>query len=320
MTATVRPERPVVTLGETMVLFQPLRAGSLATVTEFRLTVGGAESNVAIALSRLGTPAAWIGRVGADALGERVVRELRAENVRVEVIVGDGATGLMVKERRTAETARISYYRAASAGSRLSPADVPVELVRGAALLHVTGITPALSESAYWAVLRAIDVASQAGVPVSFDVNHRASLWADRDASAVYREIARRSTLVFAGEEEAALLCPGLADVAATAAAIADLGPSHVLIKRGARGCFARVDGVEHSVPAVAVRVVDTVGAGDAFVAGYLSELVAGTDVQARLTTAVTAGAFACLGEGDWEGMPRRRELGLLDGGEPVSR
>ncbi len=200
----------VVTLGETMALVRAAHVGSLATESEMRLGVGGAESNVAIALSRLGTPATWLGRVGADPLGERILRELRAEGVDARAIVDDGApTGLMVKESRTPTSTRVLYYRSASAGSRLSVEDVATADIATAGLLHVSGITPALSESAAAAVDAAIDAAGEAGIPVSFDVNHRASLWVGRDSSSVYRRLAARSTIVFAGEDEARLLAEG---------------------------------------------------------------------------------------------------------------
>lgn len=155
---------------------------------------------------------------------------------------------------------------------------------------------------------------------MSFDVNHRSSLWRDRDPTLPYRQLAARSTIVFAGYDEARLIAPGTSDVSELASAIADLGPSQVVIKLGPEGCYALADGVSASSPAVPIDPVDTVGAGDAFVAGYVAEYVAGRDLRARLRTAVTAGAFACLTPGDWEGMPWRREIGLLQASEPVSR
>jgi len=125
---------------------------------------------------------------------------------------------------------------------------------------------------------------------------------------------------VFAGYDEARLVAPSASGVAGVATAISNLGPSQVIIKLGADGCFALVDGSATRQPAIPVHPVDTVGAGDAFVAGYVSEYVAGHDVSTRLKTGVTAGAFACLTHGDWEGMPRRSELGLLHASEPVTR
>ncbi|MBB6627728.1 sugar kinase [Nocardioides sp. KIGAM211] len=317
----------LLTLGETLALAGGAAVGSLAHVPSLQLGIGGAESNVAIGVRRLGGEAAWIGRVGADSLGERVLRELRAEGLALHATVDDTApTALMVKERRTAATARVWYYRTGSAGSRLDPADVPSDLVAAASVLHVTGITPGLSASALAATERALDLAAEHGVPISFDVNHRAAVWAGRDPGPTYRSIAERSAVVFAGDDEARILLgttatdpaelvAGLAGLAGGAASAGD-----AVLKLGADGCRARIDGVDHEVAAVPVAVVDSVGAGDAFVAGYLAELMAGRPAATRLATAVRCGAFACLTTGDWEGLPRRAELALLDGGEPVVR
>ncbi len=319
MTAPER-SRGLVTLGETMALFRATEIGSIAHVSGFALSIGGAESNVAIGVRRLGGHAIWIGRVGADGLGERVTRELNAEQLEVHAIIDTGArTGLMVKERRTPEVTRVGYYRAGSAGSRLEPADLDPAIIERAGVLHLSGITPALSESAAAATRAAAAIATAARVPISFDVNHRSTLWPADEAAEVYRELAALSTIVFAGEDEAALLV-GDGSPAALAARIAALGPSQVVIKLGPDGCLALIDGRVIEVPAVRITPVDTVGAGDAFVAGYLAELLAGESPEARLSTAVRTGAFACLGPGDWETYPRRAELTLLDGGDPVAR
>ena len=309
----------VVTIGETMGLFHATSFGSLTHVPDFQLGIGGAESNVAIGLARLGVTATWVGRVGRDGIGERVLRELRAEGVRAAAVIDpDARTGLMVKERRTPANTSVIYYRSGSAGSRLSPEDLPAGLIESAAVLHVSGITPALSESAANTINVAIDRAVAAGVPVSFDVNHRATLWNDHPAD-VYRAIAARATIVFAGDDEAALFVDGTAP-ADLATAIAALGPSQVVIKLGQNGCIALINSAIWCVAAIPITPLDTVGAGDAFVAGYLAELVAGSPPQTRLATAVRTGAFACLGPGDWESYARSDELRLLDGGDPVTR
>jgi 2-dehydro-3-deoxygluconokinase len=310
----------VVTLGETMGLFVAGSMGSLSHVDSFRLGIGGAESNVAIGLSRLGVKALWIGRVGADEVGDLVLRELRAEGVDLRVIVDASApTGVMIKNRRSAQHTRVLYYRAGSAGSHLSPDDVTADLIADAGLLHVTGITPALSASAAAALYRAIELAREAGVPVSFDVNHRSSLWPASTASVVYRSIAARASIVFAGLDEASMVASG-ESAEQLAEGIAALGPSEVIIKLGHAGCFALVDGEPIRIPAVPVDAVDTVGAGDAFVAGYLAEYLGGADAETRLLTAVQAGAFACLGLGDWESLPTREDLEVLSRHEPVER
>ncbi|GAP60075.1 2-dehydro-3-deoxygluconokinase [Arthrobacter sp. Hiyo1] len=139
----------VVTLGETMALMASDKAGPLAHASTMSLGIGGSESNVAIGLQRLGVQAVWCSRIGADSLGQLVEREIRAEGVVVHVTVDDDApTGLMVKERRTPTAQKVAYYRSGSAGSRIAPDDVDERLIAGAALLHVSGITPALSPQA----------------------------------------------------------------------------------------------------------------------------------------------------------------------------
>jgi 2-dehydro-3-deoxygluconokinase len=312
--------KPVVTLGESMGLFRANSIGSLTHVSNFTLGTGGAEGNVAIALARLGTPVRWVGRVGADPIGRRILRELRAEGIHVVGIIDpDAATGIMIKEQRTADTTRVQYYRAGSAGSRLTPTDLAAADIPNSSLLHVTGITPALSTSAHDAVFEAVAIAHSAGIPVSFDLNHRASLWREHPAP-VFRRLAEKSDLVFAGDHEARLLFPEAATPLALAHAITELGPTQVVIKLGEAGCVAVIDGAEYQHDAIPIHAIDTVGAGDAFVAGYLAEYLNALPVESRLATATSLGAFACLNPGDWEGYPTRNELGLLTRNEPVER
>lgn len=311
----------VVTLGETMALMKAETPGPLAHVAALSLGMGGAESNFAIALRRLGTSVTWAGRVGADSLGDMVLRELAAEAISIAATRDDTApTGLMIKERRTADALKVWYYRRGSAGSRLCREDVPTAQIARAKLLHITGITPALSASAADAVSYALDCAQAAGTLVSFDLNYRAALWSPEEAGELYRRIIPRADVVFAGDAEAAMAVGDAKDPWELARRINEMGAPQAVIKLGADGCVAIVDGKPHTQQAVPIRAVDTVGAGDAFVAGYIAELLNDRNVPQRLLTAVRTGAFACLVPGDWEGMPRRVELDLLDSTEPVSR
>lgn len=310
----------VLTFGETMALMRADQVGPLAHASTMSLGIGGSESNVAIGLQRLGVQSVWCGRVGADSLGQLVEREIRAEGVDVRAAVDPTApTGLMIKERRTPATQRVSYYRAGSAGSRIAPTDVDELLISQAALLHVSGITPALSRQAESTIRYAIAAAKAAGVPVSFDLNFRGNLWSREGAAEIYRDIIPLADIVFAGDDEAAIAV-GAGEPEDLARRLAGLGPSQAVIKLGADGALALIDGQVFCQEAVSVEAVDTVGAGDAFVAGYLAEYVVGRAPKERLRTAAATGAFACLVPGDWEGFPRRHELTLLDTKEPVSR
>jgi len=310
----------VLTVGETIALFRSEDAGTLSHERSMRLSIGGTESNVAIGLRRQGVRARWIGRVGHDPLGALITRELRAEGVDLTAITDDSApTGIMVKENRAAGITNVMYYRAGSAGSRLSPADVPAEVIRKAALLHVTGITAALSESGLETVRHAVAVARDAGVLVSFDLNYRRALWDPEHAGEVYRELIASSDIVFAGADEAALAV-GAAPPIPLAERLVALGPAQAIVKLGEQGAVAFVDGVAYKQDAIPITPVDTVGAGDAFVAGYLAEVIAGNGPQARMLTAARTGAFACLSRGDWEGLPYAHELGKLEASEGVTR
>ncbi|GAA4722493.1 sugar kinase [Isoptericola chiayiensis] len=312
---------PVLTVGETMVLVGSTRPEPLQHSTLMSLGMGGAESNVAIGLRRLGAPAAWIGRVGADSAGDLVERLLRGEDVATTCLRDDGApTGLMLKERRSTMETRIWYYRAGSAGSRLGPEDVPDDAVRSASMLHLTGITPALSPSARALTLDLVDRAVAFGVPVSFDLNYRSSLWSADDARRLYARVVPRCEIVFAGLDEAALLGCDEHDAPTAARQLRDLGARTAVVKRGAQGAVAASEGGEFSAPGVPVDVRDTVGAGDAFVAGFLADALAGRDVSTALATATAVGAYACTGDGDWEVLPRRSELARLSSSEPVTR
>jgi 2-dehydro-3-deoxygluconokinase len=248
-----------------------------------------------------------------------IVRELRAEQVQAVATVDPAPTGLMIRWRPAPQRGRVEYYRRGSAGSRLCTEDIPDELVAGAGVFHASGITLALGPGPADAVTHAVSVARTAGVPVSFDFNFRRALWDEATAAPALTAAVSQADVVFAGAEEAAIVT-GTNDPLESALALEALGPRQVLIKLGADGCLARIDGLTHEAPAPLVTVLDTVGAGDAFVAGYLAELVGGAPAVQRLATAIAAGAWAVTVSGDWEGMPDRRALGLLEQAEPVIR
>ena len=315
----IEPLRGLVTLGETMGLLSATEIGPLRHCSTMSISMAGSESNVSIGVRRLGVPAEWIGRIGPDEFGEIILRELRAEGVVAHAVVDEAPTGLMLKERRISGLTRVSYYRTHSAGSRLCPSDIQEAAVAGAGVLHVTGLTLALGTQPAAAVRTALDIAEGAHVPISFDVNYRAALWTANAARPVLRSLLGSVDIVFAGAQEAQLLVDAT-EPTDLARGIAKLGPSQVVIMRGSAGATALIDGELHDVPAIPVDCVDPVGAGDAFVAGYLSQLLKGSPPNRRLDTAARAGAFAVSAIGDWQGLPRYDELGLLGADDRVLR
>ncbi|WP_205529189.1 sugar kinase [Microbacterium halotolerans] len=314
------PPLHVVTVGETMGLITNDRPGPLDASRAHSLSFGGAESNVAIAIARLGRRASWISLLGEDPLGDLIARELRAEGVSVHAPQRtDRPTGLMHKHRRTTTMATVSFWRDGSAASGLAPADVPDALLSTADVVHLTGILAGLGPDSLDCAQDTARRARAAGAAVSFDINHRAAVWRGRDPRDAYLSLVDTADIVFAGEDEAALLV-GDGTPAVMAQRLHRRGPREVVIKRGAHGAFATDGTGRHDEPAVTVEVVDTVGAGDAFVAGYLS-LWGGTATMAdRLRRATAVGAFACMSLGDWEGSPTTAELARLSADEGVLR
>ncbi|MFE1549747.1 sugar kinase [Streptomyces sp. NPDC058718] len=236
-TDTFAPSPPeLVCLGESMVAFLPSRPGRLADVPSFARAIGGAESNVACALATAGHRVKWVGRVGRDGFGRHLVETIGAYGVDVTAVGHDPhrPTGVYFRtdEDRATEAHEVVYYRAGSAASAMSPETVPYDTVAGARILHLTGITAALSADCL-ALVREL-TAPRPGRPlVSFDVNHRPGLWRDGGAPEVLLELARRADLVFVGEDEAKALW-GLREPGAIRAAVPE--PAVLVVKRGGGG------------------------------------------------------------------------------------
>lgn len=306
------PTLDVVTLGESMVLLLAEQPGPMREATTFRRYIAGAESNLAIGLSRLGHAAGWFSRVGDDEFGRALVFRIRGEGVDTSHVMSDASapTGLVIRERREVGPIEQVYYRRGSAASRLSPDDLDSTYVGSARFLHLTGITPALSQSCRETVFAAADVARTAGVRVVLDPNYRSKLWDPAEAREVLRSLASYCDILLPGMDEAQLLT-GLTDPEMAARELRGLGPQLVVIKLGAQGALAHgPDGEVTRVPAVHVeRVVDPVGAGDAFAAGLLSGFLRGFELAEALGLANRCGALAMMSPGDMEALPRWAEV-----------
>lgn len=300
----------VVTLGETMALFAPREAGPLKYVGEYQLKLGGAETNFAIALVRLGVSAGWISRLGDDGLGHAIAHNIRGEGVdlsRVQ-IDRDAPTGLYVKELSAVGESTVYYYRRGSAASRLSPGDLDVAYVQGARWLHLTGITPALSETCRATVEQAASLARAAGLGVSFDPNLRLKLWTAERAREVLLPIMARCTVLCGGDEELQLLLRVDQPDAAADWAL-ERGIEIVAVKLGSRGALVATAAERRIVPAYAIpAVVDAIGAGDGFDAGLVAGLLNDLDPWRAAELGNAVGAHALMVNGDYEGYPTRRE------------
>ena len=312
----------IVTIGESMTLLYSQPAMPLRMAWSFQRSIAGAESNVAIGLTRLGHSTSWVGRVGADPFGMGLLDALRAEGVDLSWVVvdQDAPTGVLIRDRHPERPTQVLYYRRYSAGSRLQPGDIGPECLEGARFLHLTGITPALSPSARQAVYRAASLAAELGVEVSFDPNLRLKLWAAEEAAETLAPLVSLSRIVIVGADEAKLLS-GAVDEGGAAQWFLAHGAPLVVLKRGPAGSWA-TDGIaEWEAPPFRVTPVDVIGAGDAFVAGFLAARLGGGDLPMCLRWGNAAGALATQVPGDIEGLPYRRDLeALLEGHADADR
>ena len=281
----------LVAFGETMALVAPDPPQPLQSATSLVLGHAGAESNLALGLARLGTPAAFCTRFGDDPFGRRIVGELHAGGVDTSAVrLQEGArTGVMFKDPGPAGTS-VRYYRDGSAASAMDATDAERALGLGARVVHLTGITPALSASCAAAVDAAIAGALGRGMHVSFDVNLRPGLWSDpATAASTLRELAQGCDTVFVGLDEAHALWGSTSpsDVRDVLDRCAVL-----VVKDGGGPATAFADGGAISVPAEACEVIEPVGAGDAFAAGWWHARLTGRDVEAALRAAHRSAAL----------------------------
>ncbi|MFJ7066777.1 sugar kinase [Streptomyces sp. NPDC101115] len=307
-----------------MVTFLPTRPGRLADVPAFARAVGGAESNVACTLAATGHRARWVGRVGTDGFGDHLLAAIAAYGVDTGAVRRDPHRPTGVYFRTDADRAtdahEVAYYRAGSAASAMSPATVPYETVADGRILHLTGITAALSADCR-ALLYELTEPRPGRPLVSFDVNHRPGLWRDGTAPEVLLDLANRADLVFVGADEAKALwgvkgiraVTGLVDRPETLVVKLGEGGAAVIDRRSESFAdIADADGVAHLVRPPRVDVLSTVGAGDAFAAGFLSATLRGLDMPARLRHGHLMAAAALTAPGDLGRPPARAHADRL--------
>jgi 2-dehydro-3-deoxygluconokinase len=311
----------VLCAGEAMVAIRcagPLRLGGAA-----RVSVAGSESNVAIGLRRLGLKSAWIGVLGDDGGGELVQRTLRAEGVDCAAVRIDPTrcTGLVLFEPALAGRARAHYHRSDSAGAQLSAGQVRIAVAAGAAgeaglqAVFTSGITAALGPRGSEAVKALLTEARERGIRTCLALNYRTALWSRERAGATLRSIVPLADVVIASASELPLAVDEAeeAEIATLAGGLLSRGVSEVVVTRGADGASAYCAGAELHQPALRVPVRDTIGAGDALTSGYLAARLQGEEVAEALRIGVASGAFCVSAEGDWEGLPTRADLTMLE-------
>jgi 2-dehydro-3-deoxygluconokinase len=303
--------KPVVLLGEPLVGFIAEDLGPLADAARFRGEVVGAEINVASALARLDVPTVLIARTGTDELGDMVMRHAMREGIGAAHLRRvDLPTGLLIRSRRGFGPASVVYRRAGSAGGSLEPADVRAAAadIAGAAWLHVSGVTAALSEGCRAAVAEALELARASGVPSSLDLNYRARLWSPDVARDALAPLAAKASVTISGLAEGRVLT-GAATPPELVDALRSWGAAEVVVTCGPAGAMHDHDGTVVTRPARAVAAVtDEVGAGDAFAAGLIAARLRGLDRAACLDWGAVVAAFCIGAVGDARGLPTTPE------------
>jgi 2-dehydro-3-deoxygluconokinase len=300
----------VLTLGETMVLFHPLDPRPLWTSRQLGVSIAGADSNFAIAMTRLGWPAIWLSAVSNDQLGDLVVELIGAAGVDVSRIRRDAdhPTGVLVKVRDDGHT-RVLYYRSGSAASHFDPDWLEPSLFESAAVLHLNGVTCALSSSCAATVVRAIALANQYDVPISLDLNLRLQLWDIDRARTTLMPLLPEVDIVL-GTEEEVLALTGRTVLEEALTTLAAHGPAVVVAKRGPRGAVALAGGKRSDHPGfVPPVVIDEVGAGDGFAAGFVSAYLRGAPVEEALRHGNLVGAASVTVADDVSGYPTQAQL-----------
>jgi 2-dehydro-3-deoxygluconokinase len=276
------------------------------------LLFGGAESNVAIGLARMGVHVGWCGRLGRDPIGRMIFKRIRGEGVDVSraELTAEAPTGLMIREVISSRSS-VYYYRRNSAASAMLPEHLDEAYISGARVLHVTGITPALGESCKETVREAIRIAKRAGVKVCFDPNLRLKLWSIDEARKVLLDLVKEADYFLPGWDELVTLYEtenyeeiiGRLGQLSAVSIVKGKGETTLVVEKGrvTEVPFYKVD-----------KIVDPVGAGDAFCAGFISGVVEGLSHIEAARLGNLLGSLVIQYEGDWEGIPTRDEVDAI--------
>ncbi|RJP25665.1 MAG: sugar kinase [Candidatus Abyssobacteria bacterium SURF_5] len=311
----------VVTFGETMIRFSPPDHQTFEQATTANVTIGGSESNVAVALSRLGVKTAWISKLTDNPLGKKIYTSIAAHGVDLSGVVwisrGRNAT-YFVELGKPPRSHRVTYDRKASAINTLQPSEINWSLFKGAKIVHLTGITAALSSNCRKLVEMMIKRARKEKALVSFDVNYRAKLWSCKRAGEILSPLCLGVDILFVNYEDAA-------NVFGARGAPEDVlknlqsrfNGAAVVLTVGKDGAFCRHKGqIFRSRTFLAVET-DRVGAGDAFAAGFLFGFL-NRDVQYSLDFASALSSLKFTIPGDLAWISRADVEGILQNDRPA--
>jgi len=283
----------------------------------YQRSIGGDTSNAAVAAAKQGASVGYLTALGAGRFGDAVIDYWAEEGIDAAHVTRHptAQTGLNFVEPDPAER-HFTYRRKGSAASLMRPEDLPVEAIRAARCLHLSGITLAVSDDLRETAFAAMITAKQAGVPVSLDTNLRLALWKIGAARAITHQAMADATIAVTSIDDS-LHLTGLADASAIARFHHGLGPEIVLVTMGAQGCMLSVAGAETLIPPAPATPIDSTGAGDSFAGSFLAYWLETGDAVLAANRAAIVAAGTVSGLGAVNPIPRREDVLRMSGQAP---
>ncbi|MBL4954729.1 sugar kinase [Neobacillus sp. YIM B02564] len=301
----------VITIGDGMITMNPMSKGPLRFSNTFERKVGGAELNFAIGCSRLGLKAGWISKLGNDEFGRHILCYARGEGIdtsKVDLVDGY-PTSIYFREILADGSSRSFYYRDNSPTLTMSEADLSEDYFKQAKLLHISGVFPSINANNKKIILEAVKLAKKTGLLISFDPNIRLKMWSKEEARDYIEQLLPDVDILLTGDEEAEIIL-GPNSLETYFQKFHEFGISKIAIKQGAAGSVG-FDGKQiYTAPSIKARaVVDTVGAGDGFDAGFITSILKGIPFEKALHIANAVGAMVVSVYGDNEGLPYAEDV-----------
>lgn len=296
----------VITIGDAMVAMCPKEKGPILFCNTFERKIGGAELNVAIGCARLGLKSGWISRLGQDDFGKHILKTVRGEGIdtsQIELVEGY-QTSVYFREVMANGDSRSFYYREKSPTSTMTAESLDENYFRNSKVLHITGVFPSINDNNKEILLKAVELAKKNNLLISFDPNIRLKMWTKSQAREFINKFLSEVDILLVGDEEISILI----DEEDTNEAIKkfhDMGIDKVVVKRGEKGAIGSDGSNIYDVAAIKPKaLIDTVGAGDGFAAGFLSAYLKGDSFEESIEFANAVGSLVVGIEGDNEGLP----------------
>lgn len=296
----------VITIGDAMIAMCPIEKGPIIFSDTFKRKVGGAELNVAMGCARLGIKSGWISRLGNDDFGKYILKTARGEGIDTSEVklVDEYPTSVYFREVLSDGSSRSFYYREKSPTSTMRCEDLNEDYFKQAKVLHITGVFPSIAKNNQDIILEAVNLAKRNNLTVSFDPNIRLKMWTKEEAKAYIEKILPNVDILLVGDEEIEILL-GETSIEDAIKTFHNYGIGKVIVKKGAKGSIGSDGENIHYIDAIKPKaLVDTVGAGDGFAAGFLTAFCQGQDFKNCVEFGNAVGSLVVGVEGDNEGLP----------------